>query len=211
MALARFLTLSALGAIAVVIGLSGCSAPALDAEAKPTITVPAIDPGPVALSEAEAGDRYLSIVCPINIATNALNAAYAAGEDEYLNGGTPDVSAVVAAATTIRDQQRLAIEQLDDTYFEWPGVVAEQAPHIRSAYMANMAVVSAIAGATDFETAYSTPAAASTPEEDAAGQEIRYQLGLSADTDASCAGFEDGLTTLSTAKTERDAALSKQD
>ena len=166
-----------------------------------------MDPGPVVLLDEEAAARYLSIVCPINVATRMLDDAYRAGEDEYLNGGSPDPSAVVAAAATIRDEQRLAIELLDDTYFVWPEVVATQIPLIRAAYMGNMVVVSSVASASSFEVAYNTPAAARTPEQDAAGQEIRYQLNISADTDNSCVGFEDGLIRLSAEKAERDAAL----
>jgi len=207
------LTTATLAAMITVIGLSGCSAavPETPSSAEPTSATPAIDPGPVTLTDEEAAERYLSIVCPINIATGALYDAYKAGEDEYLNGGAPDVSAVVDAATIIRDSQRVAIEQLDETYFVWPELVAAQIPHIRSAYMANMAVVSSTSTSTTFEAAYRIPEAPETPEEQAAGQEIRYQLAISADTDASCVGHEDGLNVLSAEKLERDTALAEQD
>lgn len=213
MARTGLLALATIGAIAAALSLSGCTTPSSEqAPAAPSVSAePTIDPGPVVLTGEDAATRYLSIVCPINVATRSLNEAYAAGEPEYLAGGAPDVSAVVAAAVVIQEGQRLAIEQLDETYFIWPELVAPQIAHVRSTYMANMAVVTAVALSTSFEEAYQVPAAAQTPEEQAAGQEIRYQLGLSADTDSSCVGYENGLSLLSAEKSERDAALAKQD
>ncbi len=54
--------------------------------------------------------------------------------------------------------------------------------------------------ARTFEEAYSLPFPEVTPEQDTVGQEVRYALGLSADTTASCEvrygrleGLHDGL------------------
>lgn len=197
--------------LAAAIALSGCSAPALESAASEpeASTAPTVAPGPVALTMEEAATRYLSIVCPINSASSTLYDAYKVGESEYLGGGNPDASAVIAAAIVIRDKQRLAIEQLDDKYFTWPELVAPQIPHIRSGYMANMAVVTSISLSDSFAAAYKVPAAEQTPEEKSAAQEIRYQLAISADTVASCVGYEDGLSVLVEEKAERDAALAK--
>lgn len=198
--------------IGAILAISGCTGAAgTSAEPAPTPSqTPTLDPGPIALSNEEAAERYLSIVCPINIAGNALSSAYEAGIDDYLNGGSPDVGGVVAAAATMRDQQRVAIEHLDDTYFAWPELVAAQIPHVRSSYMANMAVISNVASSMTFEAAYNVPAAPQTPEQQAAGQEIRYQLALPADTNLGCDAHADGLTALSTAKDDRDAALATE-
>ncbi|TFC33149.1 hypothetical protein E3O55_04110 [Cryobacterium sp. MDB1-18-2] len=210
----RVITRSAISAAAILLVLTGCAA--TDGEspgASPTPTVesaPKIDPGPVALTNDTAATRYRSIVCPNNVASGALTDAFTAGKDEYFAGGAPDVAAVVAAASTGVATHRQAMEQLDDTYFTWPKLVAPQIAYVRSSYMAELAWLAAVAGAGTYEAAYSSTYPAATPEQQAAGQEIRYQLGLAADTNGSCVGYEDGLTKLTTEKSERDAALAEQ-
>ncbi|EPR76645.1 hypothetical protein ADILRU_1130 [Leifsonia rubra CMS 76R] len=52
------------------------------------------DPSPVELTIEEAADRYLGLVCQNNFAGAQLTAAFDAGEQEFLNGGAPDPSAV---------------------------------------------------------------------------------------------------------------------
>jgi hypothetical protein len=199
-------------ALLLALALTGCVANSgSPAGAEPSTTAtPSIDPGPVALSKEAAALRYLDIVCANNISSKALNDAFAAGEEPYLSGSEPDATAVHAAATASVDNHRLAIEQLDDTYFTWPDLVAAQLPHVRSGYMSEMSTLSAMSTATSFKAAYNSLFPASTPEEKTAGQEIRYQLGISADTDATCAGHETGLTALAAEKLERDAGLTAQ-
>lgn len=196
----------------LLLALSGCTAPAAPGDpAKTTPTVPAVDPGPVELSADEASERYLSIVCPANFGAKEYNAAFKAGEDEYLNGGAPDPTAVRNASTKHAELARAAVGFLDDEYFVWPSKVGEQIPHVRASYMGQLTSSQAAANAGTYEEAYNTPLAATTPEQDNSGQEIRLQLDLPSDTMASCVGFEDGHINLAQERTEREAALEKQE
>ena len=205
-------TIAVTAAALMLLALSGCSATtAGEAPVKETSAVPKVDPGPVELTAEEAGERYLSIVCPNNIANEAIIAAYAVGEADYFSGGSPDPAAVKAAAATLAELNRAAVEHFDDEYFIWPAEVADQIPHIRTTYMGQLTMNQAVANAETYESAYTSPLPDLTPEAETAGQEIRYQLDLPSDTKASCVGHENGLTELTDERTEREAALAKQD
>jgi hypothetical protein len=198
----------------VLVSLAGCSAATEAPAPKPKTTAvaePKVDPGPVTLTKEEAGARYLDIVCAPNAGVAALNAAYDVGEPDFLAGGAPDPAAVKATGAALMELDRLAIEQLDDTYYVWPEKVAAQLPHIRSSYMGELASNQSIANAATFQDAYYATVTPQTPEQLAAGQEIRYQLEIPADTVASCVGHEDGLARLAADKIELDEALAEQD
>lgn len=202
------------GVLAVMgIALAGCTATSTEtpqaSESSPSPTVPAIDPGPVTLSVEEAGERYLDIVCPTNAGIAELTAAFDAGEQEFLDGGAPDPAAVKQSATNRVNSTRSAIEHLDDSYFTWPDAVAAQLPHVRSSFMSEVGTLSAMSNAATFEEAYYATWAPRTAEQDTAAQEIRYQLGLPADTVASCSGHEDGHEQLAAERSEREALLAE--
>jgi len=114
----------------------------------------------------------------------------------------------VVAAKRV-DLNRKAVGVLDDTYYIWPTPVAAQLPHIRSSYMAELATLDTIVQASSYNDAHYATWPAATPEQHAAGQEIRYQLGLDSDATASCLGHETGLDSLVAAQAERTTALSK--
>lgn len=203
-----------LGATAIAVlalTLAGCSPTAaqLPANVEETPTVPAIDPGPITLSEEEAADRYLGIVCQSNVSNTALTAAFQAGEDEFFNGGAPDPAAVKAAAQVAMDDTRVQVELIDDTYYVWPEGIGELLPVLRDSRIAGLGTLSTMVNAVTYEEAYYAvwpdPTAATT-----AAQEIRYQLGLDADTTASCVGHETAAADLLAEKTEREEALAKQ-
>jgi hypothetical protein len=192
--------------------LTGCSAPppagagANAAAARPTTTpspTPTIPVGPVALTEEEAAGRYLTAVCQRNLAANALNSAFQASEDEFINGGTPDVGAVRAAAGAQMEANRAQVEVLDDAYFVWPAAVVPHLKAVRDAAVAELSPLSEIVNAPSYEVAYymSWP---DTTDARAASQEVRIQLNLDADTTKSCAGYE-------TAATEAVAAMNVRD
>lgn len=192
----------------LTVGLAGCtSAPVANDTSDPTAqpTKTAEPAGPVELTEDEAAKRYLNIVCDNNAAITALTAAFAAAEPEFLAGGSPDMAAVKDAASTRLTLSRSAIELLEDEHFIWPKSVAEQVPHIRSTYMAELSTLDGMINAAKFEDAYYATWPAATPEQQAAGQEIRYALGLDADTTASCADNLGGIQTLMEEKSEREA------
>ena len=205
-------TTAAAVASMLILVLSGCTATATPAApAEVTSTVPAIDPGPVDLTAEQASERYLSIVCPANQGVDPHQAAFVAGEDEYFNGGSPDPAAVKASATELATLTRAAITFLDDDYYVWPSSVSEHIAHIRTSYMGQLTTAEAVANAETYAEAYNTPVPATTPEQDTAGQEIRYQLDISSDTKASCIGYEEGHTKLAAERAEREAALAEQE
>lgn len=185
--------------------LVGCTAAADPAAPSPT---PTIDPGPVELSVKEAGERYLHIVCPDNLASGAISQALSAGEAEFFNGGAPDPSAVKTAAVTALDVGRAAAEFLDDDYFTWPEEVAEHIVTIRTITITDLSYLSSVANAATFEDAYYAPYI-----DDGSGatasQTIRFELGLDPDTTASCVGYEGGHEILAQERAARDAELAK--
>ncbi|WES66033.1 hypothetical protein P0L94_08140 [Microbacter sp. GSS18] len=179
-----------------VLALTGCTASATS-EAVPTLVTPSSAPkptptipvGPVELTDDEAADLYLAIVCQRNIAMEALSDAVFAKEDEFLNGGTPAMTEIQAAAAEGLRIARASVELADDDYYTWPSDVAEHLKVVRDANLAASSNLSEIANADRFEDAYYS----TWPNQDtaaAAAQEIRYQLGLDADTTASCEGHE---------------------
>lgn len=196
-------------AIALVASLSSCTS-ATEAEsapgdvASPTAVVTPAAPRFVELSMEEAATRYLDLVCGNNAATRELTAAFAAGENELLNGGDPDPTAAKAAAAKRITLNRQTLELLDDDFHRWPEGVSEQLEFVRSSYLAELSTLDSMANAASFRDAYYSTFSEATPEQAAAGQEIRYRLGLDADTVGSCVGHEDGTARL---LAERDARL----
>ncbi|WP_251450884.1 hypothetical protein [Microbacterium sp. Marseille-Q6648] len=204
------------GVAALILLMSGCAGPTSDlAESvPPTLAAippstptaipsptPTIDVGPVELSTEEAGQRYLGIVCQRNVAGTGLNEAFAAQEDTFLNGGEADATAVKAAAAEALRVGRLSVELLDDSYYMWPAEIQDDLIAIRDAQIAEAATLSAIVNAGRFEDAYY--ATWPIDPRPGAAQEIRYQLGLSADTAASCQGFETATDSLHAEMTNR--------
>lgn len=185
--------------------LAGCSAttaqsvPTTNPSTSPT---PTVDPGPVQLTKEDAAIRYLQIVCPGNIATQAWADAITPLEDEWVNGGSPDLTALAPATQRRIDTSRNAIELFDDTYFAWPEEVADLMPAVRDSYMGDLGPLSQVLTATRMEDLN----AVAWPAQESPAQEIRYQLGLDVDTAGTCVGHENGHELLLAEKTEREAA-----
>jgi len=176
----------------------------------PTVTLsptPTIDVGPVALSPEDAGVYYLSLVCQGNVASQALNAAFAAGETEFFAGGEPDATAVKAAAVEKGRLTRLFIEMLDDPYYTWPDGVPAQVALLRSAAISELSPYDSMANATQFSDAYYATFPQVIPEQSSAPQEIRYQLKLDTDTTASCSGYETALDEIYAEMVDRNEYL----
>ena len=187
--------------------LAGCTSTPIAAPTPTPTPSPTIDPGPVALPTEQAGTYYLSAVCQGNVANDVLRAAFAAGEPEFLQGGEPDLTAVKAAAAEVTRVDRLLIEVLDDPYFTWPAGVAEQIQYIRASMVAGLSTLNGYANAARFSDAYYATYPEQTAEQVSAPQEIRYQLELSADTTASCVGYETRLDELHAEMVDRNEYL----
>lgn len=195
-----------------VLLLAGCAPTAPPIAASPTPSAPVdadiVSPPAafVQLDTAHAADRYLDLVCPNNLATRALADAFDAGEEEMLSGGDPDASAVRAAAARRLDLNRRTLTLLDDPFFRWPADVNDQVAQVRSSYLAELPTLDAMSNAASFSDAFYTTFAEASPEQRSAGQEIRYTLGIDADTVASCVGHETGIERLTAEHDERQTA-----
>lgn len=208
----RLAQIGAVSVFALVI-LTGCSSAASidtadteSSQAPSPSPTPTIDPGPVALSTEEAGERYLGIVCQRNGATERMNQEFIAGEDEYLNGGNPDAAAVKAAAAEVLRLNTMQIALFDDAYFTWPDGLDAHLSNVRDSSMAQASTFNAVANAATYEDAYNQ-SVFDDPEGAKSSQEIRYQLQLSPDTTASCQGYETTTEALHAEKVERNDYL----
>lgn len=207
-----------LGVTGVALSLAlftGCSAPSATsaddtaAASTPTATpspTPTIPVGPVTLTDEEAAARYLTAVCQRNLAAIALTSAFQASEDEFINGGAPDVSAVKAAAGVQIEANRAQVSVLDDAYYVWPTSVVPHLKVVRDAAVAELSPLSETVNAPSYEVAYYM-AWPDTSEAGASSQEVRIQLNLDADTTKSCAGYEVAATEAVTAMKARDEYL----
>lgn len=193
--------------------LAGCSMSAETAQpqaAQKTATpvpspTPTIDPGPVVLTKEEAAERYLGLVCQRNVLVFGLNDAFKAQEKTYLNGGSGDVTEVKALSAEALRVNRLAIELIDDPYYTWPSGIDQHLQTIRQSYMSLFSYYDSLANAKSFEDAYYLTAEQGNGA--TAAQEIRYQLGLPADTSASCKGKETATDLLHAEMIERNEYL----
>ncbi|WP_394553368.1 hypothetical protein ACDF64_03185 [Agromyces sp. MMS24-JH15] len=143
------------------------------------------------LTIEEAGDRYLDIVCPSNAAVNALTAAFTATEGSFLNGEAADLAPVKAAAQVRMESTSVEIDLIEDESVIWPEEVTAHLTTLRDYSVAELATISSIVNAADYEEAYYAAWPDGTNVAPAA-QEIRRALELSPDTAASCVGHEDG-------------------
>lgn len=127
------------------------------------------------MSKADAGEQYLSILCPTNVALDVFNAAV----------DSQDLEAIKAAAQELATAQRAAAKQLTDDSTSWPAEVAEadrrtMADH----YFANISWLNSVTSAT---TVADIPM--QLPGDDGFGeasQRIRAGLDLSTDTSVGC-------------------------
>ncbi|MEF3402243.1 hypothetical protein [Agromyces sp. CCNWLW203] len=98
-------------------------------------------------------------------------------------------------------------ELLEDDYFLWPEAIAAHISTLRDSDVASLGTLSIMVNAPDYQTAYyATWPDMTMPQ--AAAQEIRFQLGIGADTQATCVGYEGGHEVLMAERSERQDALS---
>lgn len=209
--------LSSGAAFVLLLALAGCTAlppaatptPAANATGAPATPspTPTIEVGPVALTEEQAAERYLGIVCQRNSVINQLNDAISGGEEAYLNGGNPPVSEINRIAKETMRVVRASVEVADDDYYMWPTAVVDAVKKVRDSQVAEASTLSSLANAKSFEDAYYTRWPDQS-EASAASQEVRYQLGINPDTEASCVGFESATDELHKTMTERREYLS---
>ncbi|MFC5788933.1 hypothetical protein ACFPPE_03605 [Agromyces tardus] len=105
---------------------------------------------------------------------------------------------------------RVQIELFDDEYHLWPDEVSDEITVLRDFDIAALGTLSSIVNTPDYQTAYYAVWPDGT-ESQAAAQEVRYQLGLGADTEATCVDYQDAHVGLIAEKQEREAQLAAQD
>lgn len=188
-------TLAAASVATLALVFAACSPESPDTKEVPAATssatvtpTPSPTPTEVTLSTDDAANRYLALVCDNNAASRKLSEAYEVSYDEFANGGTPDPADVKAAAARMLEYNRMAIALIDDDYFVWPDEVADILPHVRDSFLGALSTLDTITNADSYAVAYYAEWPDPSPEQETAAQEIRYALGLSADTTASCDG-----------------------
>ena len=208
----RLVKAAVLSVIAIAF-LAGCTAtPDADASGADTTTTsepsptPTIDPGPVALTKEEAGERYLGIVCQRNGAVVPYSAAFAAADEVYIGGGDPDITALKAADAELLRVTTVQVTLFDDPYYTWPEGMAKHLKKIRDTDLGLLGVFDGVTNATTYVAA-NDASMATVPDSALSVQEVRYQLGLSADTTASCKGYETTADALHAEMLERDEYL----
>ncbi len=127
------------------------------------------------ISKEDAGERYLGIVCPSNIASDTLNASY----------DSQDLAVVQDAARAMAEASQDSARQLADDSIAWPGEVSrEDLDTLANSYLRDLAVLDTILQADSIDRAR-----AFWPNDPAVGeasQRVRLALGLSSDTSVSC-------------------------
>ncbi len=127
------------------------------------------------MSKADAGEKYLSILCPTNAASEVFNAAV----------DSQDVEAIKAAAQELATAQRTAAKQLTDDSTNWPAEVTEaDRQTMADHYFANISWLNSVTSATTIADIPMRP-----PGNDGFGkasQRIRAGLDLSTDTSVGC-------------------------
>ncbi|MGV1035063.1 MAG: hypothetical protein ACOYBP_07610 [Microbacteriaceae bacterium] len=128
---------------------------------------------------AEAGQKYLSIVCPANAGGGKLNEAIINTPD--------DLAAIQAAAAQASEALRTATKQLQDTSILWPDEVsADDLTTLANSNLAALSVMNSIqqVGSIDELNTLSFP----DDNSGEAAQRIRLALDLPSNTQTSCAG-----------------------
>lgn len=133
-----------------------------------------------ALSIEDAGQRYLSAVCPANAAVDPMNAA--------IDGD--DLDAIHATTKAYGEAARSAAKTFSDPSIKWPEAVdPKDLKAVADSYLSDLAVINEYTAAQSPEETRKV----SWPGDDAgasAAQGIRLALDLPSDTTESCAGFE---------------------
>lgn len=128
------------------------------------------------MSTQTAGEKYLSIVCPVNKGIFEVTTAGSAGD---FNGFT-------VAAGQARDAAQAAASAFSDKSIMWPAGIRPLLEEMKDEELALASFFNSLANARSFEEANSI----STPISDGtAAQEVRLILGLTADTEASCKAY----------------------
>lgn len=161
-------------------------------EAEATPTLMAADPTETVSSELtiqEAGELYLSGVCPANEAAQV----FADEVNAAVQAGVPlDMAVVISKAAEARDAYRASIDLFSSESASWPEYVREDIDALLDMQYATVAATDQMASAPNQEIfvpvwdAWIDPAAQATTA--GVPQKVRAKLELPADAYASCQG-----------------------
>ena len=128
-----------------------------------------------AMSQEDAAQRYLAIVCPSNARADALNEAW------Y----SEDLAHIHEVARAAADAYRASARQLQDDSTNWPAEVsADDLETLANSYLGDLAITNNITSATTL-----ADARVLWPNDPAVGeasQRVRLALDLSSDTSIGC-------------------------
>jgi hypothetical protein len=164
----RMAAIVGLATIALLAGCTSAEAPASTAPVAEEASTPTPTPTPT----PTVLTTYLTLICPSNMASVPLNAAWDA----------EDPAALAAAAVAKQPVDRDAALALDDPMTVWPAEVAEDIGTVRDELLGNLVTLDGLSRITTIEEAYAVP----TSPHSEASQRIRLRLGLSMDTYEGC-------------------------
>ncbi len=191
-ALAATLLLSGCSVIDLISGAVPSQSTSPTPTAEPEVETPAED-WPVSLTKAEAGERYLQIVCQRNDAIGRWDAAWQELEDLVNAGQEPLSDQVTAVANSARDvflSTEWEIALLSDERYTWPDVVEAEIMTIIDSNERLLPTLQTEMNARTVDELYASVYPEYTAEEQAAAQEVRLKLGLPGDAVSSCIGYE---------------------
>lgn len=148
--------------------------------------------GPQQMSIEDAGERYLNIVCTSNAAGDRAYDLLDAGLAELDAGGSPDVSAFNAAAAEARDVVQRSASLLGSDDVLWPTAVAEDIAKVQRSLLIEVSDWEGVRSSASIEEAGDFILSPEPVELEGAAQAVRAGLNISADTEASCVGRENG-------------------
>lgn len=165
-------------------------------------SAPTPEPSEKVLDKKAAGTLYLDIVCDGNSIVQEYNDRLTKANDTALSGEVPDIAPLKESARKVVDTRRLMVTVLDDTYYVWPESVRDSIKSVRDDSMAEVGGFERIAQVNDWNSLVEITWAEG---DGTAPQEIRYQLGLDADTQSSCGGHTGKLSDLASQSEERQS------
>ncbi len=143
---------------------------------------PEPEPTTLVMTDEEAGDLFLEVVCGINTTVYPYNDALNAAEDEYLAGGDPDMAGVQATAKAYADAVLQGVTVFDDEYYVWPDSVTTYIRQMKDGYLGHLDPLRQVQQQTDYGPILSM----SWPNAEMPSQKIRYELSLESDPEVSC-------------------------
>lgn len=146
---------------------------------------------PTTMTQPQARERYLAMMCPAVTLSAEFNEEIWALEEIPGGPSAEQMEKSKTRAAALVDPTRAAVAASEDPKFAWPVAIADEITVLRAAHLEQLANwVTAANADYFFQIWYSQDILASEPR-DQADSAVRSYLGLS--SELPCDGYEDGL------------------